>query len=309
MLDDPATALHDLIARGADRLPLPGAGRTLQRWRALAEVAARDLSLLKLFEGHTDALATLSELGAESSPGAWALWAAEAPHGNVQYQDGVLRGSKRWCSGAAHVQHALVTVWRGEQGPWLATVSLRERGIRIDDSEWKAVGMARTGTATVRFEDTPARLIGPQRAYLDRPGFWHGAAGIAACWYGAAAALGEPLRARAGADPHRLAHLGAVDAALAGSRAALHEAARFIDAHPNHDSELVARRARAVVEAAVEEIVRRVGRALGAAPFCMDESFARRVADLTVFVRQSHAERDLTAHAERMLELEARWSL
>src|SRR5689334_9943551 len=53
--------LRQLVAAGLDRLPLPGSGQTLARWRMLAEVAALDLSLAKLFEGHTDALAILAE--------------------------------------------------------------------------------------------------------------------------------------------------------------------------------------------------------------------------------------------------------
>ena len=48
-------------------LPLPGSGQTLERWRALAGVAAVDLSLAKLFESHTDALAIMAEL-APTSP-------------------------------------------------------------------------------------------------------------------------------------------------------------------------------------------------------------------------------------------------
>jgi len=56
---EPAAALQRLIDAGVDRLPLPGHGATLARWRALAAVGAHDLSLAKLFEGHTDALAIL----------------------------------------------------------------------------------------------------------------------------------------------------------------------------------------------------------------------------------------------------------
>ena len=37
----------------------------------------------------------------------------------------------------------------------------------------------------------------------------------------------------------------------------------------------------------------RVGRALGAGPLCLDPVHAQRVADLPVYLRQSHAERDL----------------
>src|SRR5256885_6384264 len=61
----PSDQLALLVAQSADRLPLPGRGHTLQRWRALAEVAAHSLGLAKLYEGHTDALAILSELQAD----------------------------------------------------------------------------------------------------------------------------------------------------------------------------------------------------------------------------------------------------
>ena len=36
-----------------------------------------------------------------------------------------------------------------------------------------------------------------------------------------------------------------------------------------------------------------VGRALGAGPLCLDAVHAQRAADLPVYLRQSHAERDL----------------
>ena len=55
----PATVLRQLVAQGLDTLPLPGRGKTLARWQALASVGAHDLSLAKLYEGHTDALAIL----------------------------------------------------------------------------------------------------------------------------------------------------------------------------------------------------------------------------------------------------------
>jgi len=49
------------------------------------------------------------------------------------------------------------------------------------------------------------------------------------------------------------------------------------------------------VEAAATVTMDRVGRALGAGPLCADAVHAARVADLTVYLRQSHAERDLAA--------------
>ena len=48
-----------------------------------------------------------------------------------------------------------------------------------------------------------------------------------------------------------------------------------------------------MVETAVDETLTRTGRALGPGPLSQDARHAERVADLTIYVRQSHAERDL----------------
>ena len=76
--------LDALVGAGLDRLPLPAGGATLQRWQALARVAGHDLGLCKLYEGHTDALAIMAELGCPVPPGTtWGTWAAEPPQARV----------------------------------------------------------------------------------------------------------------------------------------------------------------------------------------------------------------------------------
>jgi hypothetical protein len=73
-------------------------------------------------------------------------------------------------------------------------------------------------------------------------------------------------------------------------------AAAEVDADPLNrkgSAELIARRVRAVVETAVDQVINRTARALGPGPLCQDADHAQRVADLTIYVRQSHAERDL----------------
>ena len=52
-----------------------------------------------------------------------------------------------------------------------------------------------------------------------------------------------------------------------------------------------------------------LGRALGAGPLCKDEHLARLFADLPVFLRQSHAERDLEALGRAMTQESAPWQL
>ena len=164
---------------------------------------------------------------------------------------------------------------------------------------WPAVGMPGSDSRSVAFHAVGAEPVGGPRRYLDRPGFWHGAVGVAACWYGGAVGIGAPLlRAARDRDlePHALACLGAVDAALSAMADTLDAEARRIDADPTDGlglAQLRARRVRAAVEAGTSEVIARVGQALGAAPLCLDHRHARRVTDLTVYVRQSHAGRDL----------------
>jgi len=57
-------------------------------------------------------------------------------------------------------------------------------------------------------------------------------------------------------------------------------------------------------------VLAHAGRALGAGPLCRDARVARAMADLPVFLRQSHAERDLAGLGETVLPLqESPWAL
>src|SRR5690606_38887956 len=109
-----------------------------------------------------------------------------------------------------------------------------------------------------------AQPVGGPGDYTRRAGFWIGGAGIAACWWGAAAEIGRMTRAACGdrADAHRLAHLGAIDAALSASAALLRDSAHRIDAHPRADAQALALRTRLAVEHAADEVMRHAGRAL-----------------------------------------------
>ena len=305
-------ALKHLVDAGLDVLPLPGGGQTLARWRVLAAVAAHDLSLVKLFEGHTDALAILAELGGVPAvpPGArWGTWCAEPPDARVVFEaaeggrDLRLNGTKAWCSGAASVTHAVVSGWNTEGQPCLAAVAMDQPGVRVTGEGWHAVGMAASASVDVRFDDARAVLVGQPGDYTRRPGFWQGGAGIAACWFGGALGIARRVRESTGpkADAHRLAHLGAMEVALGGAAALLRESAEWIDRHPRDNAQRVAMRVRLAVERAAEELMHHAGRAVGAGPLCREPKFARAMADLPVFLRQSHAERDLAALGQSII--------
>ncbi len=171
--------------------------------------------------------------------------------------------------------------------------------------------MSRIPSGSVQFTDVPAIAVGKPGGYLARPGFWHGGAGIAACWYGAAAALAAPLQRspRVAGDGQTAALLGQVDMALQATAALIRELAAWIDAMPSqpHQSDVI--RVRSVVERSCTQVLDAVGRALGPAPMCLDAAHARRWSDLTVFIRQSHADRDWAELGRAVQTQEGPWTL
>ena len=310
-LDDPrgARMAFELMADASAALPLPGEGRTLARLHGLAAVGAADLALGRLVEAHTDAVAILAELGGPApQPGQrWGVWAAEGPQSTVRVpaeQGGWrLTGTKPWCSGAGLCTHALVTA-PGPDGAALFAVALEPATSKPQAGNWRSVGLVGTATEPVDFAAAPVTPVGAPGSYLTRPGFWHGAIGVAAVWWGGATGIAAPLyeAAAAGrAHPYAVVHLGAIEVLLESSAALLRQAAARMDTAPGEVGERTALTVRAAVEAAATETIERVGRALGPAPLCHDRAHARRVADLGVYLRQTHAERDL----ERIANLAA----
>lgn len=311
--------LHRWVSEEASDLPLPGRGLTGERWRVLTALGREDTVLGRFAEAHADALAILDELdGPEPKrETVWGVWAAEPPSPVLEAkpsgQDWVLSGVKPWCSGAGVCTDALVTARVADESRLFA-VDLTQNGCAPIPDTWHAVGMSRSDSGSVRFDDARAVAVGDVGSYVGRPGFWHGAVGVAAVWLGSAYAVADVLHAAAATgtrrDPHTLAHLGAVAAALSSASTALSAAAAEIDADPTDSSgrgRIRARILRATVERAASETIDRVGRALGAAPLCADGDHARRVADLTVYLRQSHAERDLAALGDDLAEEDHLW--
>jgi alkylation response protein AidB-like acyl-CoA dehydrogenase len=307
-----ARAFVSAVESGRLDLPLPGSGATWRRWAAFADLAEDDLSLARLGEGHADAVAILAELsGPPPQPGSrWGVWAANPPGPSVtaarQGGTWLLRGTKQYCSGARVCTHALV----GDEERLFAVAA---DGLEPIMGSWPATGMAGSDTLDVGFPAVPAESVGPPGGYTGRPGFSHGGAGVAACWYGGARGVARALlRAAAKRDigPHALAHLGAVDIALRTTRVALARAADEIDADPGDlrgEGALRALRVRALAEATASGVLARTGRALGAGPLSHDEAHSRAVADLTVYLRQHHAERDLARLGELVAEQGATW--
>lgn len=290
--------------------PPPGVGRTRETWETLATAAAIDVTAARALEPHLDALAILDQakeagfpidlaaIGADQHS-SWGVFAAEGARLEaIEGPDGWrLRGTKDWCSLAGSLTHALVTAWTGAETRRLFAVALRRPEVVAHRGPWVARGLAGIVSAPVDFDDAPAVPIGSDGWYLARPGFAWGGMGVAAVWWGAAAPLVSAVVERAAsehADQLAAVFAGDADASFWSVRAVLAEAADAVDAGVSgRDLKVTAERVRSVSASAAERIVDLSARALGPGPLTVDEAHARRVADLRIYLRQHHGERDL----------------
>ena len=328
----------ELARRIGHLVPRPGSGDTLSRWELLATLGATDLTVARVVEPDIDARAILAEAAARPDvvTGAgrtvatgppltvtptprqtWGVFASEGPASTVRaaatgtstdagtsagtgYR---LDGVKPWCSLAGSLTHALITA-AGPGGPQLFAVDLRHPGVRVLPVDWVARGLAEVSSGPIELDEVPASAVGGPGWYLDRPGFWWGGIGVAVGL--ARTAWAHVHRRQVTGRPSEIAaaQLGAIDIALQTTRVMLLESARLID-DPGTPPEVfprLAQRVRAVAAATAENVLRDAGHLLGPAPLAFDEEHARRVADLTVYVRQQHAERDSAALGTSLAE-------
>jgi hypothetical protein len=290
MTDDALIQRFHSLARV--RLRRPGAGATVERHRAIFAAGRESLSLAKLIEAHWDAVAILEEAGKQPALGAiYAVWASEVPGAPLIFENEVLHGRKEFCSGARLVDRALVTA-----GPLLVELDLRSAhgSISFDESGWNTAAFRTTHTATIAFDEHPVvSVIGDSDWYTRRSGFWPGACGPAAAWAGGAAGLVDYAMTSKRNDPHTLAHLGAMHTNVWTMETLLTSLGETFDSGLGTNAMVAALQLRHVVEQLCTDILRRFARSLGPAPLVKDAATALRYAELDLFLRQSHAERDL----------------
>lgn len=273
---------------------------------ALATLGSVDLTTARTVEPHWDAVAILDQATTPAPSGAtWGVFAAAPPGTDLAATpapDGTWRltGTKPWCSLADRLSHALVTATVEGGTPGLFAVALRDGGVSVDPGAWAPRGLRDVTTSTLTFTDVVATAVGRPGWYLERPGFAWGGIGVAAAWFGGAAAVAGALwDAARSRPPDQLAlmHLGACDVSLHATVLTLRDAAEAVDAGraDGATGRVLAGRVRAQVARCAEEVLTSVGHALGPGPLALDPLHAARVADLTLYLRQHHAERDLAA--------------
>lgn len=329
----------DYVRELAAALGAAAAGQSwLDRWRLLAALGRTDLVVARLVEGHLDALAILAEAGGEPHIDAlYGVWASASGGTGLRLTPdsgrSTLTGTMRFCSGADTLDRVLLTATDPAGKLRLVDVAVDAQHLAPDRSSWPALGMDAsdsfelTVTALPVLEDA---MVGPPGFYVDRPGLPLGGIGVAAGWLGGAQGLLDAtLRTlrQHGADEHQLAHVGSVTAAVEGAAGALVTLSTLIDVRPGGPPVSRRRRSddtaaapswdrsgldraaltcRSTVEAAVAVAVRRLPRVVGAVGMTCDADFVHRLADLEVYVRQHHGERDLARLGAA--ELDQPWS-
>lgn len=295
------------VARNGIDLPLPGCGKTAERFDELRRQAKANSSVGRLYEAHADAIAILHEADRSPQPGkALAVWASAGSkplrlfgsHGKDRF---VLDGRKSFCGGASLVDAALVTA-ESADGQQLVLIELDQPGVGIDDTVWKTPAFRDAGICTVEFLNIPvdpSRLIGPPNWYGSRTGFWHGAVGVAAVWAGIADAIAiqmsELLRHH---DQLADVAIGEVEAAQWAVGALLRAAASEIDARPLSAHAETALSCRYAIHAHIERILQTFDQEVGPAGVVFNEELGTLRQELALSLAQSHGNRDLAVLAK-----------
>ena len=306
-----AAAALDMADNVAAAAPFPGRGSTKALWSILAVLAAADLTAARTVEPHLDALAILEQAGDTPETGTWGVFAAEGPGTALTATRTAggweLSGRKPWCSLAGSLDHAVVTAHTGPGLRRAFAVDLRQPGVTPVAGTWISRGLADVDSGPVDFQRAAARPVGADNWYLQRPGFAWGGIGVAACWYGGAVGVARRMFAAArDREPDQIAHLllGKADTRLQAARAALDWAAHEVDAGRagGRQGALLARRVRSIVADAAEEVLTLADHGLGPGPLALEEDYARLTADLRIYLRQHHAERDDAALGSALLQ-------
>lgn len=267
-------------------LPLPGHGQTAQRLRVLSRIAADDLSLARLAEGHADALSILTEAGVSAPAGlVYGVWVAGPPpvlHSECQ----ALSGRRPYCSGAGIIDRALVTGEASSQ-VFLTEVDVRRPEVMPLDGTWPSVGMSSTASFTIEFRRCPTlRHIGGAGFYRDRRGFWLGSLNVAACWFGGALGLARTYLRCSPSGPDASA-MAEIDTSLRTMAMHLDAAATACDSGlTDEGAELTALRCRRAVYFGCNNVHDAVSEAGGTNLATHHAAQARRLADLPIYLRQ-----------------------
>lgn len=312
----PISRSIDLL-REAGLLTDDGVTDSTRTARALMQVAAANLGVGRLWEGHVNALHLIRLYGTKEqtvrvdrriAEGALlGVWGADGavpvlldPTGNH------LQGGKCYTSGLGTVSYALVTINSGPEVR-MALVDVSDV-TRADPSTWDMQGMRATASGTFDFTGLPAEWIGAPGDYLKEPHFVGGVWRIAALQAGAIAGLLDVAAAelriagRMGAEAQKSRLMSVLMRAWAGMALTERAAEVTADRHTPQDN-IVATSiaARLFTEEVGLDAIRAVEQSIGLRHFEAGSETGRMARDLAVYLRQAARDAFLQRAAETAL--------
>lgn len=312
----PAEALDALVAARATVPPATIAAE----WALVRRVAAADGSVGRILDGHLNAVerirvaapeALRSELdrAVERNGTLLGVWGADPAPGEEEPaslrgfgERRRLHGAKTFCSGAGGLDGALV-VAGAEDGRLLVHVDLRQHGVEIDRTWFRAMGMRSSESHLVRFDGVEATVLGDPGELGREPYFGRDALRTTHTWAGLADAVADAAhgilgpRARGGDDLAALA-LGRIATQRGTIDRWLGDAAARADADPMASLRTLSIHARDAVAGAARTLVDEAERGAGARPLVTGSDLDRAARDLRVFLLQ-HRLDPLVARAGR----------
>jgi len=273
----------------------------------LRQVARVDLCLARLVEGHGDAMRIINQAGMQPDAGVYGVWASRSAGTGLAAEETAegwrLKGQLRFASGAGLIDRALVPGWIDSDHHRLFDISVG--GLSFDQDSWASPGMDASRSLITDVADHPVdALVGDLDFYLDRPGFVAGGLGPAAVWLGGADQLTdlvcEGLR-RFPSTTQQLWRLGRMQQAISMAEAEVARAADLLEAGETGDLVKVAS-ARTAAAMAADVVLADAPIIVGPGGLSSSPRLARGLADLAIYVRQHHLDKELEASGRRALD-------
>ena len=276
-------------------------------WTELIEdligLGRTDIPLARLAEGHIDALRILDQADRRAQDEAlYGVWASRSQQTGIRATPAGadrlrLEGVLRFASGAGLLDRALVPVWLSDGSHRLIDLAVAE--LPVDASQWftGAMTVSRTHQVTVDVEVGVDDQIGGLDFYLQRPGFFPGGVGVAACWIGGAARVLDLVHAlQQQPSPAQQIRLGRMRVDLAVGAATIRATAALLDRAEAESAELawqaLSTEARSGAAEAVRRLITEARLVTGPAGLAMHEGLAHAIPDLEIYVMQQNSDGD-----------------
>jgi hypothetical protein len=272
---------RDAFARLQRAGVLTPAPTRAEEWALVRAVAKADGSVGRLYEGHLNAVERLEADGIDPQDHWLGVWGANPAPGEgegepASIENGAIRGTKVFCSGAGGLDRALVTA-----SGRLVYVDLASN-VEIDRTWYRAGGMRASESHRVTFHG--ATVLATLGDLVREPYFSRDAIRTAAAWAGIADAAAETALRRLDSGDDLKAHAAGriLTAQATIDRWFEHAASR----DPEEDLSALSIQLRAAVADAGATILEQAARAAGSRPFATGTALDRARRDFELFVLQ-----------------------